>query len=140
MMDDSGEEDFDEARFREQAAALDAMTTASPATSDAGDSDREPVVTSGPEGTRSFTLYKKIKVDGRWLTRISIRPPVGGDIDDWGSGRVGSSRDMLARLTGLHPAVIRGLDSVDLEIVYQMFWDMVPDWWRDTAAVGDIKA
>lgn len=127
-MKDHEEDDFDEARFMEQAAAVEAVEAAEP--------DREPVVVSGGRGARSFTLYQPIRVDGRLLTRVSIRPPLGGDIDDWGSGGVKSAREMLARLTGLHPAVIRGLDGVDLEILYRMFWDMVPDWLRDTAA-GD---
>jgi hypothetical protein len=116
----------DAARFEEQRAALEQAEAANP--------DREPIVITGARGARSFTLYQPIKVDGRLLTRISIRPPVGGDIDDWGNGTVKSAREMLARLTGLHPAVIRGLDSIDLEILYKMFWDMVPDWLRDTAA------
>lgn len=132
---DDREIDIDSERFEEQKAALLAREAGGPSPSVAIDvAAADPVVVSGHRGTRSFTLYQPIKVDGRMVTRISIRPPVGGDIDDWGSGVVSSSREMVCRLTGLHPAVIRGLDSIDLEILYKMFWDMVPDWLRDTAA------
>jgi hypothetical protein len=119
-------EDDDAARFAEKVAAIEAEAPSGV--------DAAPVVTSGDRGTRTFTLYQPIKVDGKVLTRVSIRPPVGGDLDDWASGDVASSRAMLARLSGLHPAVLRGLDSVDLEILYQMFWDVVPDWMRDVAS------
>ena len=122
-------EDEDDARFAEKVAALETE-----APTGAGD---EPMVMSGVRGMRSFTLYQPIKVDGKLLTRVSIRPPCGGDIDDWGNGAVKSARAMLARLTGLHPAVIRGLDGVDLEILYKIFWDMVPDWWREAASGSD---
>jgi hypothetical protein len=126
------EENIDDERFQAQVAALKAAEEAVP--------DREPVVVSGLRGTRTFVLYQPIKVDSRMLTRITIRPPTGGDLDDWASGKVASSRAMLAHLTGLHPSVIRGLDSIDMEIAYQMFWDMVPDWLRDTAANSDTSA
>lgn len=129
-MDDMEIEDA--ARFKEQAAALEEIEAADP--------EHVPAVARGGRGVRAFTLYQPIKVDGRMLTRVSIRPLVGGDIDDWGSGAIKTAREMLARLTGLHPAVIKGLDSIDLEILYKMFWDMVPDWLRETAANSDFPA
>jgi hypothetical protein len=129
---DQLDEDDDDARFAEKVAAIEAESSSA--------ADVAPVVRSGNRGTRSFTLYQPIKVDGKLLTRVSIRPPVGGDLDDWASGEVVSSRAMLARLSGLHPAVLRGLDSVDLEILYQMFWDMVPDWMRDVASNSQVSA
>lgn len=124
----------EDARMQEQARALEEAEAA--AQIDVAERAKalakdDPIVVSGDRGTRSFHLYQPIKVDGRMLTKVTLRPPTAGDLDDWGTGEVTSAREMMARLTGLHLAVIRGLDTVDLNAIYSMFWDMMPDWVRE---------
>lgn len=112
---------------------LDAFTT-SPGELYAGDNSadeaRDPVVAYDDDlaGSRTYTLVQKPKVNGVILSTITLRMPEQQDIDDFYSGGVDGTRGMLARLTGLHPVVIKRLKWPDAEAVFQLYRDIVPSF------------
>lgn len=79
-------------------------------------------------GARSHTLLVPLKVNGKWLRRISLRLPSQGDIDDFLSDGNQSRRQLLAHLAGVDPLVIKALRWPDSEAVHQLFHDMLPQF------------
>jgi hypothetical protein len=113
--------------------ALEAFMTESAASSEAvadglHNTANEPVVASGEPGVGelTYTLLVPLTVNGERLTRVTLRLADLGDIDDWGSGKLPTNRDLLARLTGLHPVVLRSLKWPDAEAVIKLFEAAVP--------------
>lgn len=90
--------------------------------------DDEPAIEAGDGASHSYRLLVPLKVDGRWLRKVTMRLPTQGDIDDWGSGEVASPRALFCRLTGLHPAVAKALRWPDSERLHLMFSEMLPEF------------
>ncbi len=88
--------------------------------------DIAPVVIASVAGSREVNLVFPFKVERRWLRKVSIRLPSQGDIDDFSSGDLPTLRDLLSRLTGLHPAVLKALIWHDSAAVHQVFRDVLP--------------
>lgn len=87
----------------------------------------DPVVKLNPvPGSREVNLIYPFSVDGKMLRKVRIRLPSQGDIDDFSSGALPTLRDLLSRLTGLHPAVIKALVWEDSKAVHQVFRDVLP--------------
>lgn len=82
-------------------------------------------------GSRGYPLLVPLKVDGRWLRRLTLRHPTQGDIDDLGNGVLESRRDLLCRLIGQPNEVVRALSWVDSEAIQQMFSDILPSFMKD---------
>lgn len=92
--------------------------------------DGIPVVLAGQGASLSYRLLVPLKVDGRWLRRVTMRLPTQGDIDDWGSGEIASPRQLFCRLTDLQPAVAKALRWPDSERLHLMFSEMLPEFMR----------
>lgn len=87
----------------------------------------EPVVThDGERGARAYVLLHPPSVDGARLSRVTMRLPEQGDIDDFAAGAISGNRGMICRLTGLHPAVFRRLKWPDAEALHQIYRDIAP--------------
>lgn len=93
---------------------------------EAGRDAPEVIAVDSAAGSMKHCLLVPLMVDGVRLSEVTMRMATLGDIDDWGSGALASNRDLLARLTGLHPAVLRGLRHVDSDAVIRMFEAAVP--------------
>ncbi|WP_292201429.1 phage tail assembly protein [Mesorhizobium sp.] len=76
---------------------------------------------------RSLTLRHPITLNGERLMRIRMRPPFLEDIDDWSNAEI-SNRDLLARLCGLPPAVLKKLVWNDAEALMEIFHQLVPEF------------
>lgn len=76
----------------------------------------------------SRPLLFPFKVDGRVLRHVTLQHPAQGDIDDYASGELKSLRDVLCRLTGLHPDTIRALKWPDSEALHLAFKDVLPSF------------
>ncbi|WP_137136609.1 hypothetical protein [Rhizobium sp. FKY42] len=79
-------------------------------------------------GARSHALLVPLKVNGKWLRKITLRLPSQGEIDDYVNGDLASRRAFLARLADLDPLVIKALRWPDSEAVHQLFHDIVPQF------------
>lgn len=90
------------------------------------DEDEGPVVVANEAGSREINLVFPLKIDGKRLNKVRMRMPEQGDIDDFASGDLPTLRDLLCRLTGLHPNVIKKLKWQDSEAVHQTFKDVLP--------------
>lgn len=82
-------------------------------------------------GARTYTLLAGPKVNGRKLRRITMRAVTQADIDDLADGTLPNTRALLCRLTGLHPAVVKGLVWPDAQFVHAMFIDALPDFLKE---------
>jgi hypothetical protein len=71
-------------------------------------------------------LLTPIPTDAGMLDRLTLRPPTLGDLDDWSSGEISSSRALLARLAGVPEAWLKALVSPDEERVMARFAMLVP--------------
>ena len=87
-----------------------------------------PVISRGDHGARRYTLVFPFKVDGKWLRTVMVRLPEQGDVDDFADGVLKNCRDMALRLTGLHPAVFKGLKWQDSEVIHLMMQDLLPEF------------
>lgn len=107
---------------------LEAFMTDSSAVSDVSLEEAGPVVAVADPGCgdMSYTLLVPITVNGERITKVTLHLSDLGNIDDWGSGKLRANRDLLARLTGLHPAVLRALKWPDAEVVIKLFEAAVP--------------
>lgn len=101
-----------------------------PAAEGPSPSDDAPAIEAGDGACHSYRLLIPLKVDGRWLRKVTMRLPTQGDIDDWGSGEVSSPRQLFCRLTGLHPAVVKALCWPDSERLHLTFSEMLPEFMR----------
>lgn len=90
-------------------------------------SEPPPVISADVAVAWSRRLFLPFRVDGRWLRTISLRHLSQGDIDDFGAGTI-TRRDLLCRLTGLHPDVIRALKWPDSEKLHLAFQDSLPSF------------
>lgn len=87
-----------------------------------------PTVSAGVSADQfGWRLRTPLIVDGKPLDRVDIRPMTLGDLDDWSTGVLSTSRALLARLTGLHEAVLKHLVWDDAEQVMARFMLVVPD-------------
>lgn len=79
-------------------------------------------------GSRQVVLAYPLKVNGKWLRSITVRPLDQGDVDDWENGQLPTLRDMMLRLTGLNPAVAKALVWLDSEAVLLMVQNTLPEF------------
>lgn len=121
--------------FMTDAADISQPAASAPVQS-AGEGDEPVVSVDGAVGMLSHTLLIPLIVNGRRLTQVTMRLPDLGDIDDWGSGRLKTNRDLLARLTGLHPVVLRALKWPDAEAVIKLFEAAAPAFVIDEIGRG----
>ena len=85
-------------------------------------------IDSRPAVAWSRPLLFPFKVDGRLMREVTLQHPAQGDIDDFASGELKTLRQVLCRLTGLHPDAIRTLKWPDSEALHLAFKDVLPSF------------
>lgn len=101
------------------------VTESPPAVADAG---AMPAIDRQAAVAWARSLLFPLKVDGRWVRKVTLQHPAQGDIDDYASGELKSLRDVLCRLTGLHPDTIRALKWPDSEALHLAFKNVLPSF------------
>lgn len=114
---DTGERMAENPGSAEAAPAIDDDATGSVAA---------PVIKRNGGAVREHRLLFPPNVDGRRMTRVAVRLPEQGDIDDWAAGTLPDVRAVVLRLTGLHPAVLKALTWQDSEAVHLIVQDILP--------------
>lgn len=90
------------------------------------------------DGGRTVELYIPFDFQGRRIDAISIGPFLLDHTLRWQEGKFRSSLSLLADLSGMAETVLRQMRYPDVDRVFGVFLDMLPETVRDMIARGEI--